>query len=90
MIPLASASLTTLADIPSEAIPLAAIIGGITVALVAIITGGITGAAKVKAREQTRREVAAYVAEGSITPEEAEKILKGGRRSVGPCAGKEC
>lgn len=30
---------------------------------------------QVRAREETRREVAAYVAEGSMTPEDAERIL---------------
>ena len=33
---------------------------------------------KSKEREQTRREVAAYVAEGSMTPADAERILKAG------------
>lgn len=28
-----------------------------------------------RAREETRRELAAYVAEGSMTPEDAERIL---------------
>lgn len=30
-------------------------------------------------RETTKREVAAYVAEGSMTPEDAERIIKAGK-----------
>lgn len=66
----------TLAEIPSEVIPLTAIAGGVTVALVSIVVGGVGGALKTKQREQTKREVAAYVAEGSMTPDEAERLLK--------------
>lgn len=32
------------------------------------------------ARERTKREIAAYVAEGSMTPEQGERILKAGNR----------
>lgn len=34
-----------------------------------------------KEREKTKREVAAYTAEGSITPEDAERILSSGKRN---------
>jgi len=73
----------TLAEIPSEVIPLTAIAGGITVALVSIVVGGIGGTLKTKQREQTKREVAAYVAEGSMTPDEAERLLKAGAPAGG-------
>jgi len=33
---------------------------------------------KYRLREQTRQELAAYVAEGSMTPEDAERIIKAG------------
>lgn len=78
----------TLADISSDVVPLVAIGGGCTVAVVAIMVGGISGAVRTKAKEQTRREVAAYVAEGSMTPEEAERLLKAGR-SMGSCGKQE-
>ena len=32
-------------------------------------------------REKTRREIAAYIAEGSMTPEQGEKIMKGGDKA---------
>lgn len=43
--------------------------------------GIIHAMSKAKEREQTRREVAAYVAEGSMTPEDAERLLKAGKKS---------
>ncbi len=56
------------------------------VAVVAIVTAvffeylGVRAKTRAKteqamAREESRREVAAYVAEGSMSPEDAEKIL---------------
>lgn len=32
-------------------------------------------------REMTKREIAAYVAEGSITPQDAERIIRAGKSS---------
>lgn len=34
------------------------------------------------ARERSRREIAAYIAEGSMKPEEGERLLKAGKKSV--------
>ncbi|MEO1279130.1 MAG: hypothetical protein AAFV77_09255 [Planctomycetota bacterium] len=51
------------------------IIGG-TIAIVAIVFGTIAGAIKRVAREKTRREIAAYIAEGSMTPEQGEKLMR--------------
>lgn len=31
-------------------------------------------------RERTRREIAAFIAEGSMTPEQGEKLMKAGER----------
>lgn len=50
--------------------PLAMVIGGL------IVTVIMRAAVKnVREREQTRRELAAYIAEGSMSPEDAERIL---------------
>lgn len=35
-------------------------------------------------RERTRREIAAYIAEGSMTPEQGERLLKAGGKG-GDC-----
>jgi len=57
--------------------------GWVPIALVAIIGGYIAKVYRTKAREQTRREIAAYVAEGSMTPEQGERLLNAGRKKSG-------
>lgn len=46
------------------------------VAITAIVCGSISSALKTIARERTRREIAAFLSEGSLTPEQADRILK--------------
>jgi len=52
-----------------------------------LIAGGIVFSVAVKtigstirstARERTRREIAAYIAEGSISPEQGERLMRAG------------
>ena len=57
-------------------IPVLAIGLSFLVALVAIIFGVVKSIMETKAREETKRELAAYIAEGSMTPEDAERIVK--------------
>jgi hypothetical protein len=49
-------------------------------ALIVIVIGAVKGHFETRAREQTKREVAAYMAEGSITSEDAERILREPKR----------
>lgn len=75
-----------LASIPEEAIALVAIGGGLVIALVAIVGGLIKSTVETKEREKTRREIAAYIAEGTMTAEDAEKVLaakSGGKSACG-------
>lgn len=60
---------------PALIIPILAITGGCTVALIAILAGAATKIARYVSFERTRREVAAYLSEGSITLEEADHII---------------
>ena len=62
----------------NDLIPFVAITGGLTVAIVAIVVGGITGILKSRGREMTKREIAAYVAEGTIDPDKAIAMLNAG------------
>ena len=50
--------------------------GAFMVAIVGIMFGTISGVIRTLARERTRREIAAYIAEGSMTPEQGERLLK--------------
>ncbi|MCB9845024.1 MAG: hypothetical protein H6811_03425 [Phycisphaeraceae bacterium] len=52
--------------------------GGMLVALVAIVMDGARKISQTRQREESRREIAAYVAEGSISPQDAERILRAG------------
>lgn len=54
------------------------LIGG-ALGLVGIVFGTVSSMVKATAKERTRREIAAYIAEGSMTPEQGERILKAGR-----------
>ncbi len=56
------------------------VIGG-AVAIVAIVAGTATKIVVGRSREQTKREIAAYVAEGTIDPEKAVEMLKAGGAS---------
>ena len=55
------------------------IVAGCGVAVVSIISGAIATTFKTRSREQTRREIAAYVAEGSIQPDDAVAMMDAGR-----------
>ncbi len=64
-----------------EVVATMAVGGGILIAIISIIMNTIRSTSQTKQREQTRREVAAYIAEGSMTPEQGEKILSAGKAS---------
>lgn len=51
-----------------------AVIGAIAVS--AIIFGSVKEMVRSSNRERTRREIAAYIAEGSMTPEQGERLMK--------------
>lgn len=51
------------------------------VGVVAIIFGTIRRTAETKHREQSRREIAAYIAEGSMSPEQGERLMNAGGKS---------
>ncbi|MBM4109003.1 MAG: hypothetical protein FJ255_09395 [Phycisphaerae bacterium] len=82
-------TIETLASLGSAlgSVPAIAIVLGCTVGLVSIIAGAATRHARTKEREQSRREIAAYVAEGSITPEYGERLMAAGEspRKSGCC-----
>ncbi len=50
------------------------VIGGIPIT--AIVMSSLASIVSSIARERTRREIAAYIAEGSMTPEQGERLLK--------------
>ncbi|MHC4220660.1 MAG: hypothetical protein ACYSU7_19660 [Planctomycetota bacterium] len=50
-------------------------IGG-AIAVIAILAGSVTSITVNRSREKTKREIAAYVAEGTIEPDKAVEMLK--------------
>lgn len=51
---------------------------GAAIAIVAILCGSVCSIHKTRARERSRSEIAAYIAEGSMTPEEGERLMMAG------------
>ena len=66
----------TLARDAMEMIPLIIPLAGMVFALIVIVIGATKGLLETRAKERTKREIAAYMAEGSITSEDAERILR--------------
>ena len=64
-------------------IPVIAITMGCAIGMIAIIATALTRTTVSRHREQTRREVAAYVAEGTISPQDAVAMLNAGNMGSG-------
>ena len=64
-------------------IPLVAIVLGCAIGMVAIIATAIARTTVSRHREETRREIAAYVAEGTISPQDAVAMLNAGKTGCG-------
>ena len=60
-------------------IPLAAIICGVCGWVIVSIISAISNVFVARGQERTRRELAAYVAEGSIQPDQAIAMLNAGK-----------
>ncbi len=52
-----------------------------TIVVVAIVSGCIKSVVKSTSRERSRREIAAYIAEGSMSPEQGERLMKAGEQA---------
>ena len=52
--------------------------GAFLTAIISVIAGVTQGILKTRNRERTRQEVAAYVAEGTMTADEGERLLRAG------------
>ncbi len=59
-------------------IPVLAIALGCGVGVVGIVGGTLGGIMKTRAKEMTKRELAAYVAEGTLDPDKAVMLLNAG------------
>ncbi len=71
----------TLANSGDE-VAMIAVGGGIAIAIVSIVIGGLSRVVQTRARESSRREIAAYIAEGSMTPAEGERLMSAGEKKM--------
>ena len=62
----------------NDLIPIIAIGGGLIIAFFYVVFSNIAHVMTTRARETTKRELAAYVAEGSMSPEKAVALLTAG------------
>ncbi|MGD9789234.1 MAG: hypothetical protein AB7Q00_06860 [Phycisphaerales bacterium] len=51
---------------------------GVSLMVILVVVKAVQRVSIARAREQSRREIAAYVAEGSITPDDAVKMMNAG------------
>lgn len=71
-------AIQTLAAEMGSDVAIVAVIFGCIVAITAIIAEAVRKVKIARAKEESRREIAAYVAEGTIKPDDAVKILDAG------------
>ena len=65
----------------NQIIPVIAIAGGLGFVIIGTICSSIKSMVVARAKEQTKRELAAYVAEGTISAEKAVEILNAGKKA---------
>jgi len=70
----------TLASDFTDLVPILAISVGGGIAITAIVLGVLKEWLVAKDRERSRREIAAYIAEGSISVDEGERLMAAGRK----------
>lgn len=61
-----------------DIVKIIAVSAAMLIGLAATIFGIVAGMVKHSATERTRREIAAYISEGSMTADEGERLLKAG------------
>ena len=57
-------------------------LGGILAFVIFVIAGTVRSVLRDRAREESRREIAAYVAEGTMSPADAERLIEAGVRNT--------
>lgn len=68
-----------LAVLPDQVVPFVAVILSFAMAIIWTVMHYVASMVKNANLERSRREIAAYVAEGTIKPDEAVRLLNAGR-----------
>ncbi len=69
---------TLIHDLIADEDRLILVVGG-AIAIIWIVVGTVGKVFTNVSRERTKREIAAYIAEGSISPEQGERLVKADR-----------
>jgi hypothetical protein len=77
-----------LGGVGGDEIAVLAVGGGLLIAIISIVASAIHRTTVARQREQSRREIAAYVAEGSMSADDAAKLMAEGTSS-GWCGSKK-
>ncbi|MBL8991428.1 MAG: hypothetical protein JNJ48_07605 [Phycisphaerae bacterium] len=72
----------TVAVESGDVVPIVAIVTAGFVGLVWAVLSVVQGIRRDRERERSRREIAAYIAEGSMTPEQGERLMNAGPRKA--------
>ncbi|MCP3905660.1 MAG: hypothetical protein GY715_18695 [Planctomycetes bacterium] len=64
-----------------DLLPVIAIVGGLTVGAIWIIAATWHSTVTARAKQSTKREIAAYVAEGTMDPKTAVALIQAGEKS---------
>ncbi len=59
-------------------IAIVAVGGGLTLSLVQVVVHAIRDTVRIRHQEVSRREIAAYIAEGAMSPTEGERLMNAG------------
>lgn len=62
-----------------------AMIGGLIIAIISIVGGFIRRMYAESERGKTQREIAAYIAEGTMTPEEGARLMQTANTPIKEC-----
>lgn len=68
----------TLGEDMAVMVPIVGIVFGCLGWFISIVMGAIRDSNRTKQREESRREIAAYIAEGSMTAEQGERLMAAG------------
>lgn len=75
--------LITLGAMDWQLLPIVATVGGMLIVIFVIVGKVLTDMQQTRQREASRREIAAYIAEGSMTQKEGVELLDAGAKDIG-------
>lgn len=75
-----SMSASEFSSLLRDAIPVIAIVGGLVLVIIMTITQAFVKSRRDREREESRREIAAHVATGALSADDAAKLIAAGKK----------